>query len=167
MQLLRDIYELDERAKVEDFEISDITAMKPELKIKLKWSCQKYLYEIADQFILELPVVSHPYAKLLRDEERDHPAVLGKALTYEDNITVDVEAPYRIHNVPQNNKLQTDIAEIQLAYKKTEKRAEMQQVVRFNAPKVEATKIGHLTDVVRIAASKSTKRFILTQKHEN
>ena len=41
MQLLRDIYELDERAKVEDFEISDITAMKPELKIKLKWSCQK------------------------------------------------------------------------------------------------------------------------------
>ena len=163
IQLLRAAFELDERAKVESFEISDITEMSPELKIKLSWSCQEYLYEIADQFILELPVVSNPYAKLLRDEERDYPAVLGKALTFENHTTVEVEAPYRISMIPQNNKLQTDVAEIQLDYKKSRQKAEMKQVVRFNAPRVEAARIGHLKDVVRIATSKSTKRFILTQ----
>lgn len=163
IQFLRDTFELDARAKVVDFEFSDLKAMKPELKIKLMWSCQGYLYEIADQFILELPVVNHPYAKLLRDDERSHPAVIGKALTFEDKITVDVEAPYAIKMVPLENKLQTDVAEIQLEYKKSERKAEMKQVVRFHVPKVEATKIGHLKDVVRIASSNSTKRFILTR----
>ena len=164
VQFLRDLFELDERARVDDFEISDITEMSRELKIKLTWSCQEYLYEIADQFILELPVVSNPYAKLLRDEDRDHPAVLGKALTYENHTTVDVEAPYRISMIPQDNKLQTDVAEIQLSYKKYNKKAEMKQIVRFNVPTVDATKIEQLTDVVKIASSKSTKRFILTQE---
>ena len=164
IQFLRDLFELDERAKVDDFEISDITAMNKELKISLSWSCQEYLYEIADQFILELPVVSNPYAKLLRDEERYHPAVLGKALTFENHTTVDVEAPYSISLIPQDNKLQTDVAEIHLEYKKSEKKAEMKQIVRFNLPTVDAIKIAHLTDVVRIASSKSTKRFILTQE---
>ncbi len=163
IQFLRDLFELDERAKVENFEISSITDMSPELEIKVSWSCQDYLYEIADQYILELPIVSNPYAKLLRDEERDHPAVLGKALTFENHTTVEVEAPYRIKMIPQNNELRTDIAEIQLDYKKSEKKAEMKQVVRFNTPRVEAAKIGHLKDVVRIATSKSTKRFIITQ----
>lgn len=165
-QYLRDTFELDERAKVVDFEISDLEAMRPELKIKLVWSCEGYLYEIADQFILELPVVNHPYAKLLRDDERDHPAVLGQTLTYEDIITVDVEAPYEIKMVPQEQKLQTDVAEIQLEYKMSKHKAEMEQVVRFHAPKVEATKIGHLKDVVRIASSNSTKRFILTKNSD-
>ena len=164
IQFLRNLFELDERARVDDFEISNITEMRPELQIKLTWSCQEYLYEIADQFILELPVVSNPYAKLLRDEDRDHPAVLGKALIYENHTTVDVEAPYTISMIPQDNKLQTDVAEIQLSYKKSNKKAEMKQVVRFNVPTVDATKIEQLTDVVKIASSKSTKRFILTQE---
>ena len=164
IQLLRDLFELDERAKVNYFEIPDITEMSPEFKIKLTWSCQEYLYEIADQFILELPVVSNPYAKLLRDEERNHPAVLGKALTFENYTTVEVEAPYRISMIPQDNIVQTDVAEINLGYKKSEKKAEMKQIVRFNVPTVDATKIEHLTNVVRIASSKSIKRFILTQE---
>ena len=164
IQFLRETFELDDRARVIDFEFSDLKVMRPELMIKLTWSCQGYLYEIADQFILELPVVNHPYAKLLRDDKRDHPAVLGKALTYEDNITVVVEAPYVIKMIPQDQKLQTDVAEIQLDYKKSARKAEMKQVVRFHAPKVEATEIGHLKDVVRIASSNSTKRFILSQK---
>ena len=164
IQFLRDLFELDERASVDDFEISDVTEMSRELKIKLTWSCQEYLYEIADQFILELPVVRNPYAKLLRDEDRDHPAVLGKALTFENHTTVDVEAPYNISLIPQDNKLQTDVAEIQLGYKKSKKKADMKQIVRFNVPTVDATQIEQLTDVVRIASSKSTKRFILTQE---
>lgn len=163
IQLLRGTLELDDRAKVDNFEIPDIKFLKPELKIEFTWSCQGYLYEIADQFILELPVVSHPYAKLLREEERDHPAVLGKSLTYEDHITVEVEAPYRVSMIPQGNRLKTEVAEIQLDYKKSNKKAEMKQIVRFNVPTVDTTKIEDLKAVVRIASSKSTKRFILTQ----
>ena len=164
IRFLRDALELDERAKVDYFEISKIDQLEPELKIKLTWSCKEYVYAIANQFILELPVVSHPYAKLLREDERDLPAVLGKALTFEDNITVDVEAPFVINMVPEAQKLKTDVAEIQLGYKKSGQQAKMTQTVRFHAPTVEATQILHLTDVVRIAASQSTKRFILTQK---
>ena len=164
IRFLRDALELDERAKVDHFEISEIDQLEPELKIKLTWSCKEYVYAIANQFILELPVVSHPYAKLLREDERDLPAVLGKALTFEDNITVDVEAPFVINMVPEARKLKTDVAEIQLEYKKSGQHAEMKQTVRFHAPTVEATQILHLTDVVRIASSQSTKRFILTQK---
>ena len=164
IRFLRSTLELDERAKVEHFEISETKQLGPELKINLTWSCKEYLYKMGDQFILELPVAEHPYAELLRDEERDHPAVLGKALTFEDQITVDAEAPFVIEMIPEPQKLQTDVAEIHLDYTKYGQKAEMRQRIRFHAPKVEATKISNLTNVIRIASSQSTKRFILTQK---
>lgn len=119
---------------------------------------------MGDQFILELPVIEYPYAELLREEERDHPAVLGKAFTFEDQITVDAETPFVIEMVPEPQKLQTDVAEIHLNYTKSGQKAEMKQAIRFHAPKVEATQISNLTNVVRIASSQSTKRFILIQK---
>ncbi len=166
IHFLRDVFELDERAKVEHFEVSKLNKLEPELKIQLTWSCKDYLYEIADQYILELPVVNHPYAKLLRDEERDHPAVIGKALTFEDNITVDVEAPFAMKMVPAEHELKTDVAEIHIDYKKSGRKAEMKQTVRFHVPTVEATKFKPLRDVVNLASSQSTKRFILVKKPE-
>ncbi|MDE0483555.1 MAG: DUF3857 and transglutaminase domain-containing protein [Candidatus Poribacteria bacterium] len=164
IQFLRSTLELDERAKVEHFKISEARRLGPELKINLTWSCKEYLYKMGDQFILELPVIEYPYAELLREEERDHPAVLGKALTFEDQITVDAETPFVIEVVPEPQKLQTDVAEIHLDYTKSGQKAKMKQAIRFHAPKVEATQISNLTSVVRIASSRSTKRFILTQK---
>ena len=164
IRFLRDTLELDERAKVEHFEISEVKQLGPDLKINLSWSCKEYLYKMGDQFILELPVVKHPYAELLREEERDHPAVLGKNLTFEDEITVEIAAPFAMKVVPEPQKLQTDVAEIQLDYKQSAQKAEMKQMIRFHAPTVEAPKIRQLTDIVRLASSRSTKRFILTQK---
>ena len=164
IRFLRRTLELDERAKVEHFEISEIKQLGPELKINLTWSCKEYLYKMGDQFILELPVVEHPYAELLREDERDHPAVLGKSLTFEDQITIDAEEPFVIKMVPESQKLQTDVAEIQLDYTKSGQKAEMKQAIRFHAPKVEASQISNLTNVVRIASSQSTKRFILIQQ---
>ena len=164
MRFLRSTLELDERAKVEHFEISETKQLGPELKINLTWSCKEYLYKMGDQFILELPVIEYPYAELLREEERDHPAVLGKALTFEDQITVDAETPFVIEMVPEPQKLQTDVAEIHLDYTKSGQKAEMKQAIRFHAPKVEATQISNLTNIVRITSSRSTKRFILIQK---
>ncbi len=164
IRFLRDTFELDERAKVEGFEISEVKQLGPNLKINLSWSCKEYLYKMGDQFILELPVVKHPYAELLREEERSHPAVLGKNLTFEDEITVEIAAPFVIKVVPEPQKLKTDVAEIQLDYKQSAQKAEMKQMIRFHAPTVEAREISQLTDIVRLASSRSTKRFILTQK---
>ncbi len=164
IRFLRNTLELDERAKVEHFEISEIKQLGPELKINLTWSCKEYLYKMGDQFIFELPIVEHPYAELLREDERDHPAVLGKAFTFEDQITVDSEAPFVVDMVPEPQKLQTDVAEIYVDYTKSGQKAKMKQTIRFHAPKVEVSQISNLTNVVRIASSQSTKRFILIQK---
>lgn len=164
VQVMRDALELDERAKVDHLKISKIEQLDKDLKVQLTWICKEFVYEIGGQYILELPVVKHPYAMLLADEEREHPVLIGKAFTLEDKITVDVEAPFTIDAVPEAKKLMTDVAEIQLHYNKSKQKAEMKQTIRLHAPSVEADNVSQLTDVVRIASSQSTKRFILIQK---
>ena len=59
----------------------------------------------AAQFVLELPLVKHPYAELLSEERRMYPAAIGKALTLEDKITVSTEAPFKIDIVPEAQTL--------------------------------------------------------------
>ena len=163
ISFLRDAFEVDERAKFGHFETSDLKQLEPELKIKITWTCKHYIYKMGDQYILELPVVNDPYAKLLRDEERDHPAVLGKAVTFEDIVTVEVEKPFNIQMVPETKKLFTDVAEIQLNYKESERKAKMNRIVRFNTPIVDTDQLGNLTNVVKVTSNQSTKTFILNK----
>lgn len=163
IRFLRDAFDVDERAKIEHFETSNLKQLEPELKVKLTWTCKDFIYKMGDQYILELPVGNHPYAKLLRDEERNHPAVLGKADTFEDHVIVEVEKPLYIKMVPETKKLSTDVAEIQLNYKKSGRKAEMKRIVRFNTPIVDQDQIDNLTNVVKVTSNQSTKTFILTQ----
>lgn len=164
IQFLHDLFELDERAKIEDFKISDILELKKDLKISFTWSCVDYMYKIGEQYILELPVVKHPYAKLLSDEEREHPVYLGKTLTLEDKITVDVQTPFVIQAVPESKKLQNSVAEILLDYKQSDRKAEMKQTIRFHTPTVDVSKYIQLTDIVKIAANQSIKHILVIQK---
>ena len=163
IRFLSDAFDVDERAKIVHFETSDLKQLEPELKIKLTWTCKDFIYKMGDQYILELPVVNHPYAKLLRDEERNHPAVLGKADTFEDHVIVEVEKPLYIKMVPETKKLYTDVAEIQLNYKKSDRKAEMKRIVRYNTPTVNKDQIDNLTNVVKVTLNQSTKTFILSQ----
>jgi len=110
-----------------------------------------------------LPIVKHPYAKLLSEEHRRYPAVIGKTLILQDKVTVTTEAPLKIQVVPEEQTLKTQAAEIQLRYATSKRKAEMQQTIRFLNPKVTPENILHLKDVVRIASNRGTKRFILTQ----
>ncbi len=165
IHLLRNTLELDDRAKIKHVEISDTQQLGPELEIKITWSCKDYLYRMGDQYILELPVAKHPYAELLQEEDRIHPAVIGKTLTLEDNIIVETEAPFIVIMVPEEKKLQTDIADLLLQFKKSGQNAEMKQMVRFHSPTVKPENVSQLIDVVRIASNPSTKRFILTKKN--
>ena len=163
-EFLHKALELDARAKIEDFKVAKLSELEGELKVELTWSCKEYLYAIGSQFVLELPLVRHPYAELLSEERRMYPAAIGKALTLEDKITVSTEAPFKIDIVPEENALKTDVAEIQLRYSKSKRKAEMHQTIRFLTPRVTPDNILHLKDVVRIASNRGTKRFILMQE---
>ncbi len=163
-EFLHKLLELDDRAKVENFEVSGLSELKGELNIELTWTCKEYLYAIGKQFVLELPLVKHPYAELLSEERRMYPAAIGKALTLEDKITVRTEAPFKIDIVPEEQALKTEVAEIQLRYTKSKRKAEMHQTIRFLTPRVTPENILYLKDVVRTASNRGTKRFILIQE---
>ena len=155
--------ELDDRAKVIDFKASGLFQLEKELKIEVTWTCEGYLYAIGSQFVLELPLVKHPYAELLSEERRMYPAAIGKALSLEDKVSVSTEAPFRIDTVPEEQTLKSEVAEIQLHYTQSKRKAEMHQIVRFLTPTVTPSDIEHLKEVVRAASNRGTKRFILTQ----
>ena len=155
--------ELDERAKVTDVEVSGLSKLEGELKVAVTWTCKEYLYAIGSQFVLELPIVKHPYAELLSEERRMYPADIGKALTLEDKISVSTEAPFRIGTVPEEQTLETEVAGIQIRYSQSKRKAEMHQIIRFLTPRVTPDNIYPLKDVVRIASNRGPKRFILTQ----
>ena len=160
-EFLHEALELDERAKIEEFKISGLRELKRELKVALTWTCEEYLYAIGSQFVLELPLVNHPYAELLSEEQRTHPAVIGKALIFEDKVSVHADAPFVIDTVPEAQTLETDVAAIELAYTHAKRKAQMRQTVSFYTPRVEPSHIMHLKDVVRIASNRGPKRFIL------
>ena len=155
--------ELDERAKVTDVEVSGLSKLEGELKVEVTWTCKEYLYAIGSQFVLELPIVKHPYAELLSEERRMYPADIGKALTLEDKISVSTEAPFRIGTVPEEQTLETEVSEIQIRYSQSKRKAEMHQIIRFLTPRVTPDNVYQLKDVVRIASNRGPKRFILTQ----
>ena len=155
--------ELDDRAKVIEFKSSDLFKLENELKVEVTWTCEGYLYAIGSQFVLELPLVKHPYAELLSEERRMYPAIIGKALSLEDKVSVSTEAPFRIETIPEELALNTEVAEIQLRYTQSKRKAEMHQTVRFLTPIVTPHNIEHLKEVVRSASNRGTKRFILTQ----
>ena len=163
-EFLHKALELDARAKIEDLTVSELSELEGELKVELTWNCKEYLYAIGSQFVLELPLVKHPYAELLSEERRMYPAAIGKALTLEDKITVSTEDPFKIDIVPEEQTLKTDVADIELRYAKSKRKAEMHQTIRFLTPRVTPDYILHLKDVVRIASNRGTKRFILTQE---
>ena len=156
-------WKLDDRAKIIEFKSSNLFQLEKELKVEVTWTCEGYLYAIGSQFVLELPLAKHPYAELLSEESRMYPAVIGKALSLEDKVSVSAEAPFRIDTVPEEQSLNTDAAEFQLRYTQSKRKAEMHQIVRFLTPTVTPQNIERLKEVVRAASNRGTKRFILTQ----
>ena len=155
--------ELDDRAKIIEFKAPDLFQLEKELKVEVTWTCEGYLYAIGSQFVLELPLAKHPYAELLSEERRMYPAVIGKALSLEDKVTVSTEAPFRIETVPEEQTLETEVAEMQLRYTQSKRKAEMHQMVRLLTPTVTPNNIERLKEIVRAASNRGTKRFILTQ----
>ena len=156
--------ELDDRAKLEKISISKLDAMEDELEIILSWRCEDYLFAIGQQYVLELPLVKHPYAALLSEENRTHPVVLGKAITFEDEVTVNLPSLFSVDSVPEDREIHNRVGSIQLEYTKSKRKMVMKQTLRFHRPTVSVNDILDLKALVRQASNKGTKRVLLIQK---
>ena len=163
-KFLHEYMELDDRAKLEKVSIPKLDAMEDELKIVLTWRCEDYLFAIGQQYVLELPLVKHPYAALLSEEDRTHPVILGKAITFEDEVIVNVSSLFSIDSVPEDREIHNRVGSIQLKYTKSKRKMVMKQTLRFHHPTVHVNEIFDLKALVRQASNKGTKRVLLIQR---
>ena len=163
-KFLHQYMELDDRAKLEKVSISKLDAMEDELKIVLTWWCEDYLFAIGQQYVLELPLVKHPYAALLSEENRTHPVVLGKAITFEDEVTVNLSSLFSVDSVPEDREIRNRVGSIRLEYTKSKRKMVMKQTLRFHRPTVPVNDILDLKALVRQASNKGTKRVLLIQR---
>ncbi len=163
-RFLHEYMELDERAKLEKISTSKLDAMEDELKIVLTWRCEDYLFAIGQQYVLELPLVKHPYAALLSEESRTHPVALGKAVTFADEVIVNLSSLFSVDSVPEDREIHNRVGSIQLKYTKSKRKMVMKQTLRFHRPTVPVNEILDLKALVRQASNKGTKRVLLIQK---
>ena len=163
-KFLHQYMELDERARLDTFEILDLDTMDDELKITLTWHCTDYLFAIGRQFVLELPLVKHPYAALLSEEGRVHPVLLGKAMTFEDKVIVNMASSFTVDATPENREVSNDVGSIQLKYTTSKRKIVMNQTVRFQTPTVDLDQLANLKGLVRLASNRGTKRVMLIQQ---
>ena len=156
--------ELDDRAKLEKISISNLNAMGDELKIGLTWRCEDYLFAIGQQYVLELPLVKHPYAALLSEESRTHSVALGKTVTFVDEVTVNLSSQFSVDSVPEDREINNRVGFIELKYTKSKRKMVMKQTLRFHRPTVLVDEILDLKALVRQASNKGTKRVLLIQR---
>ena len=146
-RFLHEYMELDDRANLEKVSISKLDAMADELEIILTWRCEDYLFAIGQQYVLELPLVKHPYAALLSEENRTHPVVLGKAITFVDEVIVNLSSLFSVDSVPEDREIQNRVGSIQLEYTKSKRKMAMKQTLRFHRPTVPVDGILDLKEV--------------------
>ena len=163
-KFLHEYMELDNRAKLDEIEISDLDKMEDSLKITLTWHCADYLFAIGQQFVLELPLVKHPYATLLSEESRVHPVRIGKALTFENKVNVSLPSSFSVDAVPEDHEIDNGVGSIKLKYTKSNRKMVMKQTVRFETPTVNTAQVAPLKELVRLASNPGTKRMMLIQK---
>ena len=163
-RFLHEYMELDDRTKLEKVSTSKLDAMEDELKIVLTWRCEDYLFAIGQQYVLELPLVKHPYAGLLSEESRTHPVALGKAVTFADEVIVNLSSLFSVDSVPEDREIHNRVGSIQLKYTKSKRKMVMKQTLRFHRPTVPVNEILDLKALVRQASNKGTKRVLLIQR---
>ncbi len=163
-KFLHEYMELDDRAKLEKVSTPKLDAMEDKLKIVLTWRCEDYLFAIGQQYVLELPLVKHPYAALLSEEDRTHPVILGKAITFVDEVIVNLSSLFSVDSVPEDREIHNRVGAIQLKYTKSKRKMVMKQTLRFHRPTVHVNEILDLKALVRQASNKGTKRVLLVHR---
>ena len=162
-KFLQKYLELDNRATLDSYEVTDLGMQGERLKISLKWRCSDYLFAIGRQFVLKLPVVKHPYESLLSEQSRTYPVILGRTLTLEDDITVSLASQFVGDSVPENRELHNSVGSVQINYSKSKRKLSMKQILRLQHPRVEVNQVPALKGLLRHASNKGTKHMVLVQ----
>jgi hypothetical protein len=108
--------------------------------------------------------VKHPYAALLSEESRVHPVRIGKALTFEHEVKVNLPSSFSVDAVPEDREIDNGVGAIKLKYTKSNRKMVMKQTVRFEMPTVNIDQVAPLKELVRLASNPGTKRMMLIQK---
>jgi len=163
-EYLRDYTEMDKRAKLKEVRISDLDKMDSELRIDINYECDDYLVPIGGSYLLKLPVVEHPYAPLMSENDRTYPIDIGKKLTLENEIRIKIPDKFEILSVPENVKIETSEGKIIVQYKQDKKEVEKKQTFVINQPVIEVEQVDELKKLVRIASGDRTKYVMLVDK---
>jgi len=159
---LRKFVEMDTRAKMGKFKISDLKNMEEQLRITINYDCDDYLTPVGDAYLLKLPIEQHPYAALLSEETREHPVAIGKNFTLEDEIQVKIPKTFTIQSIPKDAAIKTDLGEISVKYERSTNKVVMTQKFILNQPIIDVSQVPRLKQLVALASS---EKYIMLTNH--
>jgi hypothetical protein len=170
---LRELAEMDTRAKMGKFKISDLNNMNEQLRITINYDCDDYLTPVGDAYLLKLPMAEHPYAALLSENIRNYPVAIGKNFTLEHEIQVKIPNTFTIQSVPEDaaikselrsnelNLKRTDLGETSVKYERTKDKVVMTQKFVLHQPIISVQQVPQLKELVSLASNDKTKYIML------
>lgn len=158
---LREFIEMDTRAKMGKFKISDLKNIDEQLRITINYNCDDYLTPVGDTCIMKLPMPEHPYAALLSEDTRNYPVAIGKNFTLEHEIQVKIPKTFTIQSVPEDAAIKTDWGEISVKYEQSKNKVVMTQKFVLHQPILDVQQVPQLKQLVNLASSDKTKYIML------
>ncbi|MBM3236804.1 DUF3857 domain-containing protein [Candidatus Poribacteria bacterium] len=166
---LRELAEMDTRAKMGKFKISDLNNMDEQLRITINYDCDDYLTPpltgglggitpVGDAYRLKLPIAEHPYADLLSENTRNYPVAIGKNFTLEHEIQVKIPKTFTIQSVPEDAAIKTDFGETSVKYEQTKDKVIMTQKFVLHQPIISVQQVPQLKKLVSLA---SNEKYIM------
>lgn len=160
-KFLREFIEMDARAQTEDFKIFNLENMNEPLRITVNYRCDDYIVPVGGAYLLEIPMIEHPYAALLSEANRSHPVVIGKNLTLKHEIHIRIPETFIIQSVPNNKAIATNLGEITVKYKRSKDTVVMTQQFILHQPIFDVQQVSQLKQLVSLASSDKTKYIML------
>jgi len=161
---LRELVEMDTRAKMGKFKISDLKNMDEQLRITINYDCDDYLTPVGAAYLMKLPMAEHPYAALLSEDTRNYPVAIGKNFTLEHEIQINIPKTFTIQSAPEDAAIKTDWGEISVKYEQAKNKVVMTQKFVMHQPIIDVQQVPQLKELVNLASSDKTKYVMLVSR---
>jgi len=158
---LREFIEMDTRANMGKFKISDLKNMDEQLHITINYNCDDYLTPVGAAYLMKLPMAEHPYAALLSEDTRNYPVAIGKNFTLEHEIQINIPKTFTIQSLPEDTAIKTDWGEISVKYEQSKNNVVMTQKFVLHQPIIDVQQVPQLKELVNLASSDKTKYIML------
>jgi hypothetical protein len=160
-ECLRELVEMDTRAKMGKFKIFDLQNMDEQLHITINYDCDDYLTPVGAAYLLKLPMAEFPYAALLSENTRKYPVAIGKNFTLEHEIHVKIPNTFTIQSVPEDAAIKTDWGEISMKYEQMKDKVVMTRKFVLHQPIISVLQVPQLKELVSLASNDKTKCIML------